>query len=163
MKLSSLQLKQYFFTRIEVRERPDNGVDHSLSAEFDTNSFDFVGVTIGTNLEVGEVREQQDDPRDFVIRLGIKIENKKGKPAPYDICVEAIGNFTVSEDVPIDRRRDLVVFNGCSILYSAMREIVLIMTSRCAKGGVVLPTVNFVEHIKQNKNIINNTSTPSPT
>ena len=122
MKLSSLQLKQYFFTRMEVNARLDSAIP---LGELNTNPFDFLGIRIGVDLEVGGVAEQQDDPRDFEIKLGIKIENKKGKIAPYDVYIEALGSFAVSPEMPVERRRDFVVFNGCSILYSAMREMIL--------------------------------------
>jgi preprotein translocase subunit SecB len=145
MKLSSLQLKQYFFTRLEVKARRDK--DEVPLAGLTLHPFDFIGVTIGTDLEVGEVPAQGEDPRDFMIKLGIVLENKKGKIAPYDISVEVLGSFIVSPDIQVDKRRDFVVINGCAILYGALREIVLTMTSRFEAGGIVLPTINFVDHI----------------
>ncbi len=150
MILSSLQLKQYFFTRAIVNARTEED-DHRFQSEPQgTPSFDFIGVNIVSAVEVGEVAEQEFNPHDFVIKLSITIENKNGKVAPYDISIEAIGYFAVSDDVDIEKRRNLVVFNGCSVLYSAIREMVLTITSRCTRGSLILPTVNFVEHLRHN-------------
>jgi len=37
-----------------------------------------------------------------------------------------------------------LLVNGSSMLYSAMREMLLTITQRCMHGPVMLPSVNFI-------------------
>src|SRR6185312_15241093 len=120
MKLSSLQLKQYFFNRLEISDRPNNDNKEAFG-QLHREPFDFEGVVITTDIEIGRLVNQEEDPRDFAIILGIRIENKKGKPAPYNISAAVIGFFTVNPNINIEARQKFALVNGCSMLYGAIR------------------------------------------
>jgi preprotein translocase subunit SecB len=105
--------------------------------------FDFEGVNIKAKVGTAIKQGQEEDPRDFLVTLEIAIDNKEGKPAPYNVDVGVIGLFNVSPSLPTERRNDLLTVNGASILYGAIREMVLTLTSRFAAGGLTLPGMNF--------------------
>lgn len=110
--------------------------------------FDFVGVTIGERYGIA-VLGDKEDPRMFAIRLQITISNEEGKIAPYDVDIEIAGSFSISDKIPKENREDLVIVNGCSILYSAIRDQLMTISARCHHGALILPTVNFLDKIKQ--------------
>ncbi len=105
--------------------------------------FDFEGVGIRANIGTARREGQQEDPRDFLVNLEIVVDNKEGKPAPYNIDVGVVGVFNVLPSLPKERREDLVTVNGASILYGVIREVVLLLTSRFSAGALTLPGMNF--------------------
>jgi len=138
MRPSPIQLKHAIYEKVLVC--PHAGVP---LAQAKGREFDFEGVNVRTSVKTALKQGQKDDPRDFLIRLNIGIDNKTGKKAPYDIDVGVVGVFNVLPSLPIERREDLVTVNGASILYGVIREIVLSLTSRFASGPLTLPGMNF--------------------
>ncbi len=132
---------QYLGIKVLTREF---AADDGESAQ----DFNFGGVTIGERVGIA-VLGDKDDPRMFAIRLHITIANEEGKIAPYDVDVEVAGSFSISDKIPKENREDLVMVNGCSILYSAIRDQVMTISARCHHGAMILPTVNFLDKIKQ--------------
>jgi len=65
--------------------------------------------------------------------------------APYTLNVSIMGTF---EYVGPDRAdsTDLIVVNGLSILYSSLRETVMMLTARMMHGVLCLPGANFMDH-----------------
>lgn len=108
--------------------------------------FDFQGVNIRANVRSSMKKGQESDPQDFLVTLGIVIDNKEGKQTPYNIDVSLLGVFKVLPSLAADRREDLVTVNGASILYGAIRETVLGLTSRFSAGPFTLPGMNFEDH-----------------
>lgn len=51
--------------------------------------------------------------------------------------------------LPAEKQEVLLLVNGSSMLYSALREALLTMTFRCTNGPVMLPSVHFVQLEKQ--------------
>lgn len=143
MRASIIQLKQLFFQRIEVEaiEPPEGaGADEA-------ERFDFEGIAFRVSLEAGPApAEDEDDPKAFVIVLGIAIDQAEGKPAPYKLDVSALGIVEVSDKVEKEKRRDLALVNGASLVYGAIRELVTTLTARCIAGPIVLPTADFRDH-----------------
>lgn len=138
MRPSPIQLKHVVYEKIFVCPHASTPL-----AETKSRDFDFDGVSIRAAVKTGLMHGQRDDPRDFLIRLSISIDNKTGKKAPYDIDIGVIGIFNVLPSLPIERREDLVTVNGASILYGAIRETVLSLTCRFAVGALTLPGMNF--------------------
>lgn len=68
---------------------------------------------------------------------------RKAVDGPYKIDVELTGVFRVSGDFEEEETARLVAANGSSILYTAAREYVWMVTSRGPWGPYQLPTVNF--------------------
>ncbi len=67
------------------------------------------------------------------------------RPLPYEIEVSISGIFRVVAQMEADAARRLAYVNGMSILYSSIRETVLLLTGRSAAGPYVLPTLSFVD------------------
>lgn len=139
MRPSPIQLMHVVYTRVNVSA---SGLDISESVI----GFDFQGVRIKANVRCGLKEGQEADPRDFLVTLGIVLENKEGKPTPYNIDVSLLGVFKVLPSLAPEKREDLVTVNGASILYGAIRETVLSLTSRFKPGPLTLPGMNFEDH-----------------
>src|SRR5438094_322689 len=121
MRLSPLQLQKLVFTHIKVEAAK---AFEKITPKDDATNFDFQGVTLTTNLACGHAQGQEKNPRDFLVKLGIILNNKQGKPAPYLIDIEAAGYLNVLEVIPKDDRSDIALVNGASLLYGAIRELV---------------------------------------
>jgi preprotein translocase subunit SecB len=141
MRASPIQLLHVIYKRVAVKEY--SGEKRSQSTAV---GFDFEGVNIKAKVAAGMKKGQRDDPQDFLVDLEVQIENAEGKPTPYDIDIGILGVFKVLPSLPNERREDLVTVNGASILYGAIREIVLTLTSRFAAGAMTLPGMNFEDH-----------------
>jgi preprotein translocase subunit SecB len=148
MRLSPLQLQKLVFTRIKVEAAK---AFEKITPKDDATNFDFQGVTLITNLACGHAQGQEKNPRDFLVKLGIILNNKQGKPAPYLVDIEAAGYISLSEVIPKDDRSDIALVNGASLLYGAIRELVTHLTARAPLGLCQLPTMNFSDHARSKK------------
>jgi len=83
------------------------------------------------------------DPREFVVTLKLDHAPADDSVFPYSFMIEAEGLFTIDHDGDLDERRRLVAVNGASILYGAMREQLLTLSSRHRYGPVLLPCLDF--------------------
>lgn len=137
---SKLQLQELFYLTIKIAARPN------LPEDVEGTPFDFNGVNIAEGVELTVIDENKEDPKVFALKLRVVIENKQGKVAPYDIDVEAAGIFVVIPTMPIEERDEFVLINGCSVLYGAIRDQIHTLTSRSARGSLVLPTVTFLDY-----------------
>ena len=143
MRASIIQLKQVVFQRILVEALEPSG-DAVPDA---TTSFDFEGVAFRVSLDVNPAPvEGGQNPLNFVVSLAIAIDPEDGKPAPYMIDILALGLIEVAEQVETQKRRDLALVNGASLVYGAVRELVTTLTGRCIAGPLVLPTADFRDH-----------------
>ena len=66
-------------------------------------------------------------------------------PAPYHGSAEIVGIFTVDPAWSANKSEELARVNGASLLYGAVRETVLTLTSRATHGEFLLPTLSFIE------------------
>ncbi len=137
MDLSILQLKEYAFlnTQIVINHDYEVNLPYTIDAK-DINS---------------NVSSLIHDNNDFyVIKLELEItsENAENANLPYIISLTSVGEFAVSEKYEKDKEQFAVV-NGASLLYSAMREYLMFITSRYPYGSIMLPTVHFQGLIRQ--------------
>lgn len=148
MKQAPLQLLQVMFRKVSVElderhapEEPPNPY---------TSIFVFDGVEITTECGIGEMDPAHERGRLYFVTLRVVVDNqpKEDRPerkySPYLVDVEARGVVLV----PTGAERfappeDLAAVNGTSLLWSAVREQVLHLTSRMPVGTVMLPTMNF--------------------
>lgn len=145
MRASPLQLKHLLFTKVIV----DPEVPFEEADKFKHGEFSFEGVVFDVHLATALAAGQEDEPHDFMIKLSVGISNKKDTHAPYKIDIGVVGLFAVSDVIPIEDRNNIVTVNGASVLYGAIREQVATLTSRSYLGSMVLPTMDFRDHIEK--------------
>lgn len=146
---SKLQLHELYYLSIKIAARPITpNADESVP-------FNFNGVNIAEGVDLTEVDEDKEDPKLFVLKFRILIENKEGKIAPYDIDIDAAGVFSVNPSLPLAERQEFVLINGCSVLYGAIRDQILTLTARSARGPLLLPTVNFLDYKGKANHVVN--------
>lgn len=147
MKPSPVQLLRAQFTKVDVRvdalHLPAQ-IPNPLEAVFT-----FEHVDIVSEVKFGE----SDDPaaRDYAVELRVLVDNVPREStnespaqefAPYTLDVVVDGTVRVAEGAgPL--ARELAIVNGASLLWSAVREQVLNITSRMPAGPAILPTVHF--------------------
>lgn len=124
---AAIQLDRYVFTDVHISANPDCGDESTITAS--------------TALRIGC---SDEDSHSWHVQINITTERVEGEPPPpYDISLEAVGRFTEELDVSLDERRDIVAINGGSLLYSAAREFVLMVTGRGPNPPYRLPTIRF--------------------
>lgn len=131
MKPSILQLEEYYFTEARISLSPSfkPGKGIKLSAE-----------QLDCQIKSSYVEENDS----YYIELLFNLEPAKHTKinVPYDISLCIAGKITVSPDYKGDKEQ-IAVINGASLLYSAVREHLLYLTSRYPFGSITIPTVNF--------------------
>jgi hypothetical protein len=151
MRPSPIQLLQLTFKRISVEVDPRHAPSEPPNPL--TTVFVFDGVSITTEVGTGEIEMDHERGPIYLVSLRVQIDNRptteapSGKFSPYLIDMEAAGVVLVPKGgeklaPPID----LVTVNGAGLLWSAIREQLLTLTSRMPVGPVMLPTVHFQDH-----------------
>ncbi|HMB31281.1 MAG TPA: protein-export chaperone SecB, partial [Desulfohalobiaceae bacterium] len=87
--------------------------------------------------------ENKKDPLQFRIELQIDITPKEDKNWFYELSLKCIGLFEISEEIPEEKRKSLVYINGASMLYSAAREYIFLLTMRGPYPPIYIPSVSF--------------------
>lgn len=140
MKLSFLQVQHYYYTKLLVEARP--GIDVQ-KIEFGPEPYPSTkDANVRTSVTLGEPSDDAD-PRQFAVTLEINCDPKSDSHFPYyfSVCIEGI--FTIDLESDLEERKQIVVCNGASILYSAAREQLLSLTARHIFGPMLLPTASF--------------------
>lgn len=134
--LSAIQIKQHVFTHVEIICDPD-----CLKAP-ENESYE---VTLSAT---EPKREADDSPwkMNVDVRFG---PSDNTKPVRYRGHLAVMGLFEVHPEFAEDKRLDLVRMNGGSLLLGAIREMVLTITSRSARGPFELPTFDARMFLKQ--------------
>lgn len=133
-----------YYLGILVLPQSSNEDGNNVSAV----DFNFDGVMIGESIKT-QVFTEPDGRQTYGVNLRITIDNEKGKTAPYKVDIEISGNFAIIKKIEEEKREEMAIVNGCAILYSAIREQIMALTSRCLNGTLILPTVNFYDKIKR--------------
>jgi preprotein translocase subunit SecB len=124
---SPLQFERYFFTKVKVDANPAGKVD-----------------AVNTlNCEV-ELAIAEGDPKRFQVVLRLKLLSPAGMEACYTGEIHAVGLFRVVDGWPEANRAKLVEANGAALLYGAIRELVLTITTRGPWPPILLNSVTFI-------------------
>ncbi|MHB1750520.1 MAG: hypothetical protein ACYCR3_10445 [Acidithiobacillus sp.] len=133
--VAPLQLEIYNFSKLEVEANFSHKPDATVSI-----------VNMRIQLGIGPVPELE---KRYKIVLGLdelkvaETENGDGT-LPYRIAIQVIGHFLMDpEEESPETREKILRISGGSLLYSAAREMVLLITGRGPWGPYQLPTVNF--------------------
>lgn len=156
MKPSPIQLLQLMFKRVNVELDPSHlppEIPNPLLA-----AFTFDGINIQTEVGIGIAEHDAERGQVFFLELRVTVDNKPLQEAtdqkfsPYTIDVAAEGVVLVPKGAErLGPPEDLASVNGASLLWSAVREQVLAITSRMRAGPVMLPTVHFHDLKQSNK------------
>ena len=155
MRTAPIQLSQISFRRVSV-ELDAARIPEDGSTPKDV-SLDFDGVNIATHVSFSPADESERSGTALFLALRVVIDNQASAEegvrfSPYLVDIEAgalvhaLPGAEALGDI-----EDLVVVNGTSMLWSAIREQVCNLTARMPAGQVMLPTVNFHDLKKQNR------------
>jgi preprotein translocase subunit SecB len=133
--LSQIQLRSHWFTNISVRTnqagKPDGAITLDPVISFDKNP---------------------QNANQWMLALQIIVKsNDAQKPFLYEADIAIQGIVELGEQFKAETRDQLAVVNGLSILYSAIREMLLTTTARSGPGIMSLPTLNFIEIVASMK------------
>ena len=131
-----LRLETYYFTSVSVSADPCYEPKEGITPT----------VTIDTDVGLGQ---HSDDPKWWMVTLGVHAKSPGEKPIPYNMDLEVVGFFRVEPEVEKGKAPLLVQANGAAILYSAAREFLLTITGRGPWPPIALPTVNFLGYKKK--------------
>ncbi|RYZ83860.1 MAG: hypothetical protein EOP06_19150 [Proteobacteria bacterium] len=76
------------------------------------------------------------------VKLNVRLQAEQDGDTNYRGQFEFEGIFDVHPDFPKDKITDLVRMNGGAILYGAVRELILTLTSRSNHGPFEMPTMD---------------------
>jgi hypothetical protein len=148
MKPSPIQLLQLTFKRIHVEIDPAHAPTEPANPL--TTVFVFDGVGITTEFGLAEIDMAHERGPMYLVTLQLLVDNQPSeaepdcKFSPYRIDMEVAGIVLLPKGAEkLGNPHDLVSVNGAALLWSAIREQVLTLTSRMPAGPVMLPTVHF--------------------
>lgn len=155
MRTAPIQLSQISFRRVSVEldaaRIPEDGSTPKNVA------FDFDGVNIATHVSFSPADEAERPGTALFLALRVVIDNQtadgdQARYSPYLVDIEAGALVRALPGAEaLGDIEDLVVVNGTSMLWSAIREQVCTLTARMPAGQVMLPTVNFHDLKRQNR------------
>lgn len=156
MKPSPIQLLQLMFKHVRVEldqlHQPPEIPNPLISA------YTFDGVSIQSEVGLGEADPNHERGTVYFMELRVIVDNMPNadtpdqKFSPYTIDIATEGVILIPKGAEkLADPEDLAAVNGASLLWSAVREQVLAITSRMRAGPVVLPTVHFHDLKKQGK------------
>lgn len=156
MKTAPIQLSQISFRRVSVeldgKRFPSDGSEpKNLSHDFDR-----VKIATGVNFSPEDEGDGEGRGTGYFLALRVAVDNQEKEEgdtrfSPYLIDIEAgaviraLPGSEALEDI-----EGIVLVNGTSLLWSAIREQVSNLTARMPAGAVTLPTVNFLD-LKEKK------------
>ncbi len=109
---------------------------------------DIEGTCEGYDVESDiQVAQSKTHERRWRVQLAIAFSAKGTAVPAHKGEITYVGIFTVDPRYPAEKIPKLVAVNAPSILYSAIRELVALLTGRGPLRTVQLPAVSFVENI----------------
>lgn len=138
MEPSRLKLQAYHLKSIEIK--PYEDVEPVPVGQY----ADFHQVDFSSEVQHLEIKDEGSENLKHGLALKLSINRGQSKSFPYAINLETVGVFDASS-LPVERQVPLVLVNGASMLYGALREVLLMLTQRCMHGPVMLPSVHFVQ------------------
>lgn len=159
MMPSPIQLLQLTFKRVHVEIDPEHAPAEPANPM--TTVFVFDGVSITTEIGLAELDMAHERGPMYLVSLQLLIDNQPSaaepdrKFSPYRIDIEAAAIILLPKGAEkLGSPHDLVSVNGAALLWSAIREQLLTLTSRMPAGPVMLPTVHFHDLKQDNVNPI---------
>lgn len=135
MTPSPLQLEHNFFAKVSIE----------ANKAFDARAVDESGLDPSLQVDIKLSQHNTEKQRyQLVLKLDRPVQAEVAKHIPSLISLEVVGFFKVDEafQAQPDSENKLRV-NGASLLYSAARENISMITSRGPYGVYLLPTLSF--------------------
>ena len=137
MKESPLKLEDYFFTRIDIRANKQfNPEKEGGKGRLDTNL---------------RFLRNKEDPSRWQVVLSVDVKGEDPEDYPYYGNIEVVGIFQMTplpdDDEHESKARRIVGANCPAILFSAAREMFLIICGRGPWPAPQWPTVHFQDTI----------------
>ena len=120
--LSPIQIRHHWIRRLELTTRRE-------SVEESTYTFQFL-------LDHKQIENL------WHVVLGVKFMAAESAEANYDGTLEMEGAFEIHPQFPNEKIEEFVRMNGGALLYGAIRELLMTLTSRCKSGALELPAVD---------------------
>lgn len=133
LPLSPLQLKEHAFTTVHIAA-VEGGSPKAEPSLKPTIWFEQVAANANQWRLVLTLQLGSQDP---------------AKPFAYNAELAVQGLVQAMDALPHDRKEQLALVNGFSILFSAAREMLLNITARSVFGAMTLPTISFVSIVKE--------------
>lgn len=111
-----LQLELHYYEEIHTKLRED-----------------FIPTGEPTKYEIGlwtTVYENPEDPLKYTLRMKISVPHPNNDAIPITAQLGVVGIFQLDESIQKEKRPYLVKTTGAAMLYSAAREIILMVTFR---------------------------------
>lgn len=128
MAMPPLQLEESVVSRLVIEASPEHSGNGQRQSRLRTE----VNVT-----------QNGENPEKWQVVLNISVNPDEKEPGPYRIEIRMHGLFHVPGTRPRHEATRLLGVAGASILYSAAREHILMVTGRGPWGPLQLPTTTF--------------------
>jgi preprotein translocase subunit SecB len=139
VKRSPLRIKNYFVTSLSVEANPaEDGAKSPLED----------GVVTVTRVETAQHAENK---RNWKVALQVNCTPTEKNVCAYEAAVELVGFFEIDKELSEDRIGDVVAANAPAVLYSAAREIILLITGRGPFPPFALPSATFIDETPSSK------------
>lgn len=131
-----LNIKEYFVDEISIKTNPDYEKKElscgSVKVEFD-------------------IRRSDSNPLEFMIPMTIFLNSEEVDFCNADYCVmlKLTGFFEFAAGADEETINRMIGPSGLSILYGIARGIVAQATGNCWHGKFILPSLNFIEILKE--------------
>jgi len=136
VKESPLKVEGYFFTHVDVRANEKFDPDNAVPIELETD-VDFLRNT--------------EDAGQWQVILTVQVDGEKNSNSPYVAQIEVAGLFRHApvddDDEDESQLRRIIGASAPAILFSAAREMYMIVASRGPWFPEVWPTVHFRDTI----------------
>lgn len=119
-----------------------------LKLAIETNErFDCDAEAANARLDLSFIPElHPDDPRRFRVTLSVAMEPEmESSNVPYSLSTRSTGYFIASQELAREAVDPILFVNALTIMYGALRGIVLQSTSAAGNGAALLPTVMMVD------------------
>lgn len=133
MRSARLQLENYFVEELLFQIRPSEKLANSKRLGLFPSDLR-IAVALGEN---------KSDSLKKLCRLTIGLTDKKKDTLPYSFKIDLVGFFKLDPECSEELKEALIKINAPSLLFTAARELLLLISSRSAYGPLMLPTVAF--------------------
>ena len=131
--LSPLQIKEHRFTNLRVKAAEYGNVAAPTSLKPDI-WFEPVANT----------------PNQWKLVLTLLLTSADAaRPYAYEVEIQIQGLVEAKDTLSPEKKEQIALVNGFSVLYSAAREMLINVTARSVYGPISLPTISFVDVVKK--------------